>query len=61
MLCRRLILSKEGGEMKRDVAARSCPIAKTCVSVRHASALLPFGFEGVDDERDDPFSLKKKR
>ena len=37
-----------------------CPIAESCVSVRHASALLPFGFEGVDDEHDDPFSLKER-
>ena len=33
---------------------RSRPIAKTGVSVRHALALLPQGFEGVDDERDGP-------
>jgi hypothetical protein len=36
-------------------------IAKTGHSARHASRLLPLGFEGVDDEHDDPFSLKKRR
>ncbi len=36
-------------------------IAKMPRWVRHASRLLRVGLRGVDDERDDPFSLKERR
>ncbi len=36
-------------------------IAKMARRVRHASDLLRVGLRGVDDEHDDPFSLKERR